>query len=40
MQEMTLDEIETMLADALIGRLSMADRSGRPYTIPLPILFR
>jgi nitroimidazol reductase NimA-like FMN-containing flavoprotein (pyridoxamine 5'-phosphate oxidase superfamily) len=25
-----------MLNEAEIGRLSMADRNGRPYTIPLP----
>jgi nitroimidazol reductase NimA-like FMN-containing flavoprotein (pyridoxamine 5'-phosphate oxidase superfamily) len=36
MQDMTADEIEAMLSEAMIGRLSMADRDGRPYTIPLP----
>ena len=36
MQEMTVHEIERMLNDARIGRLSMADAAGRPYTIPLP----
>ena len=36
MQQMTAEEIQTMLNDAVIGRLSMADRAGRPYTIPLP----
>ena len=36
MQEMPRWEIEQMLDNALIGRLSMADRTGRPYTIPLP----
>jgi len=35
-QEMPRWEIEQMLDNALIGRLSMADRTGRPYTIPLP----
>ena len=36
MQDMTVPEIERMLSDARIGRLSMADATGRPYTIPLP----
>jgi nitroimidazol reductase NimA-like FMN-containing flavoprotein (pyridoxamine 5'-phosphate oxidase superfamily) len=36
MQEMTSTEIEQMLDQSLIGRLSMADAAGRPYTIPLP----
>ena len=36
MQEMTAHEIDRMLSEARIGRLSMADRAGRPYTIPLP----
>ena len=36
MQEMTVQEIERMLSGARIGRLSMADATGRPYTIPLP----
>ncbi len=36
MQEMTVHEIDRMLSDARIGRLSMADAAGRPYTIPLP----
>jgi len=36
MQDMTADEIEAMLNEAMIGRLSMADRNGRPYTIPFP----
>lgn len=36
MQDMMPHEIDQMLSEARIGRLSMADRSGRPYTIPLP----
>jgi nitroimidazol reductase NimA-like FMN-containing flavoprotein (pyridoxamine 5'-phosphate oxidase superfamily) len=36
MQDMLLHEIDEMLSNALIGRLSMADSDGRPYTIPLP----
>lgn len=36
MQDMTSTEIDSMLGDALIGRLSMAGRDGRPYVIPLP----
>jgi nitroimidazol reductase NimA-like FMN-containing flavoprotein (pyridoxamine 5'-phosphate oxidase superfamily) len=36
MQDMTVHEIDQMLSDARIGRLSMADATGRPYTIPLP----
>lgn len=36
MIEMTRDEIETMLGQERIGRLSMADPTGRPYVIPLP----
>ena len=36
MQEMTIQEVDQMLSEARIGRLSMADRTGRPYTIPLP----
>jgi nitroimidazol reductase NimA-like FMN-containing flavoprotein (pyridoxamine 5'-phosphate oxidase superfamily) len=36
MQDMTVQEIDQMLSEARIGRLSMADVGGRPYTIPLP----
>ena len=36
MQDMSPCEIDQLLNDALIGRLSMADAAGRPYTIPLP----
>jgi nitroimidazol reductase NimA-like FMN-containing flavoprotein (pyridoxamine 5'-phosphate oxidase superfamily) len=36
MIEMTIEEISELLGEARIGRLSMADRAGRPYTIPLP----
>lgn len=36
MQTMTSVEVETMMANTLIGRLSMVDQDGRPYTIPLP----
>jgi len=36
MQDMTVHEIDRMLSETRIGRLSMADRAGRPYTIPLP----
>ena len=36
MQNMPPAEIDRMLEESLIGRLSMADASGRPYTIPLP----
>ena len=36
MTEMTSAEIDEMLHDAHIGRLSMADARGKPYTIPLP----
>ena len=36
MQEMTPDEIDDFLGDARVGRLCMAGRDGRPYTIPLP----
>jgi nitroimidazol reductase NimA-like FMN-containing flavoprotein (pyridoxamine 5'-phosphate oxidase superfamily) len=36
MQDMTPDEIRDFLNDSRIGRLSMASRDGRPYTIPLP----
>ena len=36
MQDMTVDEIERLLDESRIGRLSMADRDGRPYTIPMP----
>ena len=36
MQDMLLHEIDEMLSNALIGRLSMAGSDGRPYTIPLP----
>ena len=36
MTEMTSVEIDEMLHDAHIGRLSMADAQGKPYTIPLP----
>ena len=36
MQDMTVSEIDELLGNARIGRLSMADGAGRPYTIPLP----
>ena len=36
MQDMNAQEIERLLNESRIGRLSMADRAGRPYTIPLP----
>lgn len=36
MQAMTMSEIERLLSEALIGRLAMAGRDGRPYAIPLP----
>ena len=36
MQDMTPDEIDDFLASARIGRLCMAGRDGRPYTIPMP----
>jgi nitroimidazol reductase NimA-like FMN-containing flavoprotein (pyridoxamine 5'-phosphate oxidase superfamily) len=29
-------EVDRLLDESLIGRLSMADAEGRPYTIPLP----
>ena len=36
MQDMIPDEIDDFLQGARIGRLCMAGRDGRPYTIPLP----
>ena len=39
MQDMTALEIERLLDESRIGRLSMADRAGRPYTIPLPFCY-
>lgn len=36
MVDMTQEEIVQFLNDARIGRLSMADAEGQPYTIPLP----
>jgi nitroimidazol reductase NimA-like FMN-containing flavoprotein (pyridoxamine 5'-phosphate oxidase superfamily) len=36
MENMTSVEVEEMLNNTLIGRLSMADAQGKPYTIPLP----
>ena len=36
MIDMTSEEIARMLADAMIGRLCMADTDGTPYSIPLP----
>ena len=36
MRDMTPDEIDHFLAGARIGRLCMAGRDGRPYSIPLP----
>lgn len=36
MIDMTSEEIGQMLADAMIGRLCMADTDGTPYSIPLP----
>jgi nitroimidazol reductase NimA-like FMN-containing flavoprotein (pyridoxamine 5'-phosphate oxidase superfamily) len=38
MQDMTAQEIDQMLSDARIGRLSIADATGRPYAIPLVLL--
>lgn len=35
MEDMTPDEIRQFLDDARIGRLCMAGRDGRPYSIPL-----
>jgi hypothetical protein len=34
--EMNRSEIDRLLDGSSIGRLSMADALGRPYTIPLP----
>ena len=36
MTDMTLDEIEALLEGSHIGRLSMADETGRPYILPFP----
>jgi nitroimidazol reductase NimA-like FMN-containing flavoprotein (pyridoxamine 5'-phosphate oxidase superfamily) len=36
MIEMHPHEIDAMLHETSIGRLSMADNDGRPYTIPMP----
>lgn len=36
MLEMTEQEIDHLLDQSLIGRLSMAETTGQPYTIPLP----
>ena len=36
MIDMTLNEIDRMLAEARIGRLCLAEVDGRPYCIPLP----
>jgi nitroimidazol reductase NimA-like FMN-containing flavoprotein (pyridoxamine 5'-phosphate oxidase superfamily) len=36
MVDMSREEIVELLSDARIGRLSMADAEGQPYTIPLP----
>ncbi len=36
MIEMNQTEIDRLLNDSSIGRLSMADALGQPYTIPLP----
>jgi nitroimidazol reductase NimA-like FMN-containing flavoprotein (pyridoxamine 5'-phosphate oxidase superfamily) len=36
MLEMTGLEIDEMLEESLIGRLSMASCDGRPYSVPLP----
>jgi len=36
MTEMSLEEVDRLRNDARIGRLCMADGSGRPYVIPLP----
>lgn len=33
---MSRQEVEALLSNARIGRLSMADNDGQPYTIPLP----
>ena len=39
MQEMSEDEIHGLLHRSLIGRLCMADQTGRPYAIPLPFCY-
>src|SRR5262245_29036002 len=36
MVDMSIVEVDRLLTEALIGRLAMADRDGRPYVIPLP----
>ena len=36
MTEMTAQEVNALLANAPIGRLAMADPTGRPYVIPMP----
>jgi nitroimidazol reductase NimA-like FMN-containing flavoprotein (pyridoxamine 5'-phosphate oxidase superfamily) len=36
MTDMTVEEIGQLFADAMIGRLCMADTDGTPYAIPLP----
>jgi nitroimidazol reductase NimA-like FMN-containing flavoprotein (pyridoxamine 5'-phosphate oxidase superfamily) len=36
MIEMTRDEIDTLLEQALIGRLCLASPDGRPYCLPFP----
>ena len=36
MVDMSVAEIDTMLSEARIGRLCMANGDGRPYAIPLP----
>ncbi len=39
MVEMTAHEIDSMLEESRIGRLAMADESGRPYVIPMPFFW-
>ncbi len=36
MLEMTRDEIDELLGEQRIGRLCMAGRDGRPYSLPFP----
>ena len=36
MTEMTPHQVDSLMNDARIGRLCMADAQGRPYVIPLP----
>lgn len=40
MFEMNRDEIDSLLATELIGRLAMAGADGRPYAIPMPFCWK